>query len=110
VHGAAAPATAHATYHAWHIARKLALVGGTRLDCHSEESLSSLLASSLPRCQKPMLRMTNATPIGRKDPILPLTAPTIMKVSPLKEKSVAAVLYDFESLEGLLLILKAISY
>ena len=51
-----------------------------------------------------MLKMTSAIPIGRKIPILPLTTPTIMKMSPLIEKSVAAVLYDFEFLDGLLLI------
>jgi len=50
--------------------------------------------------------MTNAIPIGRKIPILPPTTPTIMKRSPLIEKSVAAVLYDFESLGDLLLIVK----
>ncbi len=53
-----------------------------------------------------MLIMTNAIPIGRKIPILPPTTPTIMKRSPLIEKSVAAVLYDFESLGDLLLIVK----
>ena len=53
-----------------------------------------------------MLIMTNAIPIGRKTPILPLTTLTIMKRSPLIEKSVAAVLYDFESLGDLLLMVK----
>ena len=50
--------------------------------------------------------MTNAIPIGRKTPILPLTTDNIMKISPLIKKSVAAFLYDFESLGDLLLIAK----
>ncbi len=62
--------------------------------------------SFLLRCQKPMLIMTNAIPIGRKTPILPLTTANIMKISPLIKKSVAAFLYDFESLGDLLLIAK----
>ena len=45
--------------------------------------------------------MTNAIPIGRKTPILPLTILIIMKINPLIEKSIAAVLYDFEFLDGL---------
>jgi len=53
-----------------------------------------------------MLIMTNAIPIGRKNPILPLTTLTIMKMSPLIAKSVAAVLYDFEFLDGLLFTMK----
>ena len=53
-----------------------------------------------------MLKMTSAIPTGRKIPILPLTTPTIMKMSPLIEKSVAAVLYDFEFFDALLLIVK----
>ena len=54
-----------------------------------------------------MLKMTSAIPIGRKIPILPLTTPTIMKRIPLLEKSVAAVLYDFEFFDGVLLIVEA---
>jgi len=53
-----------------------------------------------------MLRMTKAIPIGRKTPILPLTTLNIIKIIPLIEKSVAAVLYDFESLDGLLFTMK----
>ena len=53
-----------------------------------------------------MLIMTNAIPIGRKTPILPLTTLTIMKTSPLIEKSVAAVLYDFKFLDVLLFTMK----
>jgi len=53
-----------------------------------------------------MLIMTNAIPIGRKTPILPLTALSIMKINPLIEKSLAAVLYDFEFLDGLLFTMK----
>jgi len=52
-----------------------------------------------------MLTMINAIPTGRKIPILPPTIPTIMKRSPLIKKSVAAVLYDFEFLGDLLLII-----
>ena len=55
-------------------------------------------------CQKAMLRMTKAIPIGRKAPILPLTTLDIMKINPLIEKSIAAVLYDFEFLDVLLFI------
>ena len=54
-----------------------------------------------------MLIMTNAIPIGRKTPILPLTTLAIMKRNPLIEKSIAAVLYDFVFLEGLLFTMKA---
>jgi len=53
-----------------------------------------------------MLIMTNAIPIGRKTPILPLTTLSIMKINPLIEKSIAAVLYDFEFLDGLLFTMK----
>ena len=53
-------------------------------------------------CQKAMLRITKAIPIGRKAPILPLTTLTIMKIKPPIEKNIAAVLYDFEFLDGLL--------
>ena len=56
-----------------------------------------------------MLIMTNAIPIGRKTPILPLTTLSIMKINPLIEKSIAAVLYDFEFLDGLLFTIKFIS-
>jgi hypothetical protein len=57
-----------------------------------------------------MLKITSAIPIGRKIPILPLTTPTIMKMSPLIEKSIAAVLYDFEFFDGLLFIVKATAF
>ena len=50
--------------------------------------------------------MTNAIPIGRKTPILPLTTVSIMKINPLIEKSIAAVLYDFEFLDSLLFTMK----
>ena len=50
--------------------------------------------------------MTNAIPIGRIIPILPLTTLSIMKINPLIEKSIAAVLYDFEFLEVLLFTIK----
>jgi len=56
-----------------------------------------------------MLIMTNAIPIGRKTPILPpttLTIFTMMKMNPLIAKSIAAVLYDFEFLDGLLFTMK----
>jgi len=53
-----------------------------------------------------MLIMTNAIPIGRKTPILPLTTLSIMKINPLIEKSTAAVLYDFEFLDGLIFTMK----
>ena len=53
-----------------------------------------------------MLIMTNAIPIGRKAPILPLTIVSIMKINPLIEKSIAAVLYDFDFLDGLLFNMK----
>jgi len=53
-----------------------------------------------------MLIMTNAIPIGRKAPILPLTTLSIMKINPLIEKSIAAVLYDFEFLDVLLFTMK----
>jgi len=46
--------------------------------------------------------MINAIPIGVKTPILPLTTPAIINRNPLIAKSVAAVLYDFEFLDGLL--------
>ena len=62
--------------------------------------------SFLLRCQKPMLIMAKAIPIGIKTPMLPPTKATIMKSSPLIKKSVAAVLYDFKYLGDLLLILK----
>ena len=50
--------------------------------------------------------MTNAIPIGRKTPILLLTTLSITKINPLIEKSIAAVLYDFEFLDGLLFTMK----
>ena len=50
--------------------------------------------------------MTNATPIGRKTPILSLTTLSIMKINPLIEKSIAAVLYDFKFLDSLLFTMK----
>jgi len=56
-----------------------------------------------------MLIMTNAIPIGRKTPILPLTTLTIftiIKMNPLIAKSIAAVLYDFEFLDGLVSTMK----
>jgi len=49
-----------------------------------------------------MLRITKAIPIDRKAPILPLTILTIIKIKPPIEKNIAAVLYDFEFLDGLL--------
>ena len=49
-----------------------------------------------------MLTMTNAIPTGRKTPILPLITLIIMNINPLIEKSIAAVLYDFEFWDGLL--------
>jgi hypothetical protein len=50
--------------------------------------------------------MTNAIPTGRKTPILPLTALSIMKIKPLIEKSIAAFLYAFEFLDVLLFTVK----
>ena len=46
-------------------------------------------------------------PIGRKIGVLPatiLTMPTVIKIRPLIVKSIAAVLYDFKFLDGLLTI------
>jgi len=62
--------------------------------------------SFLLRCQKPMLIMDKAIPTGRKILMLPLTTANTMKISPLIKKSVAALLYDFESLGDSLLIAK----
>ncbi len=56
-------------------------------------------------CQKAMLIITNAIPIGRKATLPPI-APTIMKRIPLIEKNIAAVLYDFEFLAVLLFTMK----
>ena len=56
-----------------------------------------------------MLIITNAIPIGRNIPILPLTTLTIftiMKMNPLIEKSIAAVLYAFDFLDVLLFTMK----
>jgi len=53
-----------------------------------------------------MLRMTKAIPIGRKAPILPLTTLSMMKINPLIEKSIAAVLYDFDFLDELVFTIK----
>jgi len=50
--------------------------------------------------------MTSATPTGRKIPTLPLTAAKIRKITPLIEKSKAAVLYDFTFLVDSLLTVK----
>jgi len=50
--------------------------------------------------------MIKAIPTGRKTLTLPPIAPTIMKGIPLIEKNIAAVLYDFEFLDGLLLIVQ----
>ena len=50
--------------------------------------------------------MTNAIPIGRKTPILPLTTLSIMKINPLIEKSIAAFLCDFEFFDSLLFTMK----
>jgi len=80
-------------------------VGHRSLSCYLEESLCSFV-SFLLLCQKTMLIITNAIPIGRNSPILPLTTLTIMKRNPLIEKSVAAVLYDFKFLDGLPFIAK----
>ena len=58
-------------------------------------------------CQKTILTITKAMPIGRKIGVLPvtiLTMPTTIKMRPLIVKSVAAVLYDFKFLDGLLTI------
>ena len=49
--------------------------------------------------------MINAIPTGRKN--IPLTPLNIMKMIPLIAKSIAAVLYDFEFSDDLLLIVKA---
>ena len=57
-----------------------------------------------------MLITTKAIPIGRKIPILPATIPTMMKRRPLIEKSVAAVLYDFEFLDSLRIVKASILY
>lgn len=54
--------------------------------------------------------MTNAIPTGKNTPILPLTTLKITNMDPLIEKSIAAVLYDFEFLDGLLFTVKRISY
>ena len=48
-----------------------------------------------------MLIITKAIPIGRKAMLSPI-APTIMKIIPLIEKNIAAVLYDFDFLNVLL--------
>ena len=48
--------------------------------------------------------MINAIPTGRKN--IPPTPLNIMKMSPLIAKSIAAVLYDFEFSDDLLLIVK----
>ncbi len=50
--------------------------------------------------------MTNAIPTGKNTPILSITTLKIMNIDPLIEKSIAAVLYDFEFLGGLLFTLK----
>ena len=58
-------------------------------------------------CQKTILIITKAMPIGRKIGVLPatiLTMPTVIKIRPLIVKSIAAVLYDFKFLDGLLTI------
>ena len=79
------------------------------LNCYLEEFLRLLFVSFLPCCQKQMLIITNAIPIGRKTPILSLTIHSKMEINSLIEKSVAAVLYDFEFLDGLLLMWKFLS-
>jgi len=56
-----------------------------------------------------MLIITNAIPIGRKA-MLPLIAATIMKIIPLIEKNIAAVLYDFEFLDDLASTKKVFSF
>ena len=53
-----------------------------------------------------MLIMINAIPMGRKS-IRP-TPLNIMKISPLIAKNIAAVLYDFEFSDDLLLIVKVL--
>ena len=65
--------------------------------------------SFLLNCQKVMLIITNAIPIGRKA-MLPLIAATIMKIIPLIEKNIAAVLYDFEFLDDLASTEKVFSF
>ena len=62
--------------------------------------------SFLLSCQKLILIMTNAIPTGRKTPIFLLITLIIMNINPLIEKSIAAVLYDFEFLDGLLFTMK----
>ena len=56
------------------------------------------------RCQKRILIIINAIPIGKKN--IPLTPLNIMKMKPLIVKSMAAVLYDFEFSDDLLLVTK----
>jgi glycosyltransferase A (GT-A) superfamily protein (DUF2064 family) len=56
------------------------------------------------RCQKSMLIIINAIPMGRKN--IRLTTLNIMKMSPLNAKSIAAFLYDFEFPDDLSLIVK----
>ncbi len=71
--------------------------------------MSILYYGFLLRCQKTILIITNAIPIGRKNPILPLTTLNvlnIMKINPLIAKNIAAVLYDFEFLDDLLFTMK----
>ena len=47
-----------------------------------------------------MLRMTSAIPTGRKSPTSPLDTVTAMNMNPLIAKSIAAVLYSFDFLDG----------
>ena len=56
-----------------------------------------------------MLIITNAIPIGRIV-MLPLIAATMMKIIPLIEKNIAAVLYDFEFLDDLASTKKVFSF
>ena len=64
------------------------------LDGYSEESSPSPLVGILLRCQKPIPRTMSPIPTGRKTPTLRLTAAARINTSPLKAKSVAAVLYE----------------
>ena len=65
--------------------------------------------SFLLNCQKVILIITNAIPIERKA-MLPLIAATIIKIIPLIENNIAAVLYDFEFLDDLASTKKVFSF
>ena len=59
--------------------------------------VSLLFVGLLLYCQKTVLTIINAIPTGIKAPILPPTAPTMIKRIPLMEKSSAAALIRFVS-------------